>query len=82
MSYAPEHWERLALEKLTRVMGEVPGRLLYTRALADLGLTTLTSADDLHRLGQWLTRQPGFTAAVGGLLSVQAVIQGAQRGSH
>ena len=79
MTYTSEHWERLALEKLIRVMGEDPGRLLYARALSDLRLTTLASAEELYQLGQWLTRQPGFAAAVGGLLSVQAVIQGARR---
>ena len=77
MSRPPEHWERIALEKLTRVLGEAPGRTLYVDGLRELGLSTVASPQELHRLAQWLTRQPGFAATVGGLLSVHAVINGA-----
>lgn len=77
MSRPPEHWERIALEKLTRVLGEAPGRALYATGLRELGMRSVASAEELHRLAQWLTRQPGFAATVGGLLSVHAVIHGA-----
>jgi hypothetical protein len=77
MSHPPEHWERVALEKLTRVLGERSGRALYAEGLSALGLETVTSPQELHRLAQWLTLQPGFAATVGGLLSVHAVINGA-----
>lgn len=77
MSHPPEYWERVALEKLIRVLGERPGRALYAEGLLALGLDAVTSPQELHRLAQWLTRQPGFAATVGGLLSVHAVIHGA-----
>jgi hypothetical protein len=77
MSHPPEHWERVALEKLIRVLGEHPGRALYAEGLRQLGLESVRSPQELHRLAQWLTRQPGFASTVGGLLSVHAVINGA-----
>jgi hypothetical protein len=80
MNHPPEHWERVALEKLIRVLGEHSGRTLYAHGLRELGLDTLRSPQELHRLAQWLTRQPGFAATVGGLLSVHAVINGATAG--
>ena len=44
--------------------------------LGELRLTALTSADDLYRFGARLAAQGGFAGAVGGLLSVHAVIRG------
>lgn len=77
MNHPPEHWERVALEKLTRVLGEESGRTLLANGMRELGLARVRNPQELHQLAQWLTRQPGFAATVGGLLSVHAVINGA-----
>ena len=66
----------LAVEKMDRVLGRSRARQLLARILADTGLT-LTTADDLYAFSAELAKLPGFEGAVGGMLSVEAVLHGA-----
>jgi hypothetical protein len=69
--------DELALGKLTRVLGESGGQRVFDETLADVGLTKIGSANDLYVFAGALTRRSGFEGAVGGLLSVAAVMRGA-----
>jgi hypothetical protein len=68
----------LALRKLSRVLGAEQARAIMDRALVVLGKKKLDSADDLHRFAQLLIKEKGFASAVGGILSVDAVMLGAK----
>jgi hypothetical protein len=70
-------WNGLALEKLSKVLGESKARETMESALQKTGLPTLRSADDLYHFAQELTAMPGFARAIGGMLSLQAVMRGA-----
>ena len=73
-------FRQLAMDKMNRVLGESRARQLTTRILAETGLT-LTTADDLYAFSGELAKLPGFEGAVGGMLSVEAVLHGAARGT-
>jgi hypothetical protein len=72
----PTHAD-FALEKLTRVLGHDRARRVYADTLTSAGLADVRTADDLHAFGQQLSKQGGFEAAVGGLISVAAILRGA-----
>lgn len=76
MAQAPE-LEELAMGKLTRVLGHTGGRRVFDETLAEVGLGQITTADELYVFAGALSRRSGFEAAVGGLLSVAAVMRGA-----
>jgi len=80
MSALPDghDWNGLALEKLSKVLGDAKARETMESALQKSGLPALRSADDLYRFAQELTAMPGFARAIGGMLSLQAVMRGAQ----
>ncbi|MBV9493199.1 MAG: hypothetical protein JOZ54_03050 [Acidobacteria bacterium] len=71
-------WNAVATEKLTRILGADNGRSTMTRALELSGLQSLQSADDLYRFAQELTAMAGFARAVGGMLSLEAIMRGAR----
>lgn len=71
-------FHRLALEKMSSVLGATRARQLLTAILDSTGLT-LESADDLYAFSLELAKHRGFEGAVGGLLGVQAVLHGATR---
>lgn len=71
-------WNAVAVEKLTRILGAETGRSTMTRALQLSGLQSLQSADDLYRFAQELTAMSGFARAVGGMLSLEAILRGAR----
>jgi hypothetical protein len=73
---SPTHAE-FALEKLTRVLGRERALRIYRDTLAGAGLADIRTADDLHAFGQHLSTCGGFEAAVGGMLSVAALLRGA-----
>lgn len=79
MSAVPEavDWNALAFEKLRKVLGEERARSAMQRALQLTEIDSLRSADDLYRFAQELTAMPGFVRAVGGMLSLHAVMAGA-----
>jgi len=70
-------WDDVALAKLTSVLGPEKGRATREELFAELGISSLASPDDLYTFAQRLLARGGFAAAVGGLLSVHAVIHGA-----
>ncbi|MEO7329870.1 MAG: hypothetical protein ABI193_14930 [Minicystis sp.] len=70
-------FSELALSKLTHVLGDERGRRVFHETLIRSGLTDLRTADDLFAFAQHLSRSTGFEAAVGGLLSVAALLRGA-----
>ncbi|WP_147444804.1 hypothetical protein [Corallococcus sp. CA053C] len=72
-------WHGVAVAKLTSVLGPARGSAALEEALRATGLTHITSADELHRFAQALVHAGGFAGAVGGLLSVHAVMHGASR---
>ena len=72
-------WHGVAIAKLTSVLGPARGSAALEEALRATGLTHITSADELHRFAQALITAGGFAGAVGGLLSVHAVMHGASR---
>ncbi|EYF05757.1 hypothetical protein [Chondromyces apiculatus] len=78
MSPEPYDWHGIALGKLTNVLGAEAAHRAMEETLQGAGLTSLASADDLHRFAQVLLTRGGFAGAVGGLLSVHAVLRGAR----
>lgn len=68
----------LAARKLSRVLGAAPAREIMDRTLRALGKNTLETPNDLHRFAQLLIKEKGFASAVGGILSVDAVMLGAK----
>lgn len=73
----PSRWDEVALEKLSNVVGSARAEEVFARTLRDLNLDQLRSADDLYSFAQQVRKLEGFVGAVGALLSVHAVIQGA-----
>jgi hypothetical protein len=70
-------WDEIAASKLARVVGGVAAEEVRLRVLGELGMVRLESVDDLYRFARALAQQGGFAGAVGGLLSVHAVMHGA-----
>lgn len=68
---------QLALDKLQRVLGEAQGRRVFAETLGLARLTELRTPNDLHAFGEQLTRRGGMEAAVGSLLTVAAIVRGA-----
>lgn len=71
-----------AAVKLTRVLGEARGQLVFAEALRRVDLRRIDTADQLFRLGQHLEMQGGFVATVGSLLCLTAVMHGAAGRRH
>lgn len=71
-------YSRLALEKMSRVLGESRARQLYEEILVEIELENLSSADDLLAFARALSGRGAFEGAVGAMLSVQAVMKGAK----
>lgn len=67
---------RLALTKMSAVLGPERAERLLRSISAELGITLLTP-QDLYRFSEALGRYGGFEAAVGAMLGVSAVIRGA-----
>ena len=68
----------LALEKMTRVLGEPRARQLFDEICTEIGLKGISSADDLLAFARALSDRGAFEGAVGAMLSVQAVMKGAR----
>jgi hypothetical protein len=80
MKPSPTDWHAVAETRLVSVLGPVKGSAAFAESLRAVGLVRLSTADDLHRLAQHLSACGGFTSAVGGLLSVHAVMYGGDVG--
>ena len=72
----------LALEKLTRVLGAERGARVHAEVLAATGVPSVRTPEDLRVFGETLAKRGGIEAAVGALLSVTAVLRGAERRSR
>lgn len=70
-------WQRVARDKLARVLGADKAEQTLRLALRSAGLTAVNSPDDLFRLSQAIERMGGFAATVGALLALHAVMNGA-----
>ena len=70
-------WQRTARDKLVRVLGAEAAQQALRLALHGAGLTAVRSPDELFRLSQAIERMGGFAAAVGALLALHAVMNGA-----
>ena len=74
---APTPFQELARARLSRVVGAPRASELVERVLAEMKMERLETADDLFHFGKTLEGYGGIEAAVGALLSVQALIRGA-----
>ncbi|RKH18763.1 hypothetical protein D7X74_08715 [Corallococcus sp. CA047B] len=81
MNAQSKDWHGIAVAKLNSVLGPARGPVVLEEALRATGLSHISSADELHRFAQALITTGGFAGAVGGLLSVHAVMHGASGGS-
>lgn len=70
-------WDRLAREKLTKVLGAPQGEVVMRESLAAAGLAGLRSAEDLHRFALAVSSRGGFAGAVGAMLGLMATLRGA-----
>ena len=69
----------VASTKLCRMLGEVRGMETLRRTLADAGLTSISSADDLKRFADTLAAsQQGLLKMLGHSLRTEALLRGAQ----
>jgi PAS domain S-box-containing protein len=69
----------LAREKLARVFGPAQAEAILTRLLKEMGISALTTREDLDRFAQRLKALGGIEAAVGAALSVQMLMQRIQQ---
>jgi hypothetical protein len=75
---APEtRWEQVARAKLSHVLGREQGAAVMVRVMEQHHLPTLATAEDLYQFAQHVSRLDGFASAVGALLSLHAVMNGA-----
>ena len=71
-------FSKLAQEKMARVLGQARATALFAEILAEIGLASIASADDLLLFARALSDRGAFEGAVGAMLSVQAVMRGAK----
>ena len=69
---------RLALEKMSRILGEHRAHWLMRKFLEEGG-RPLATPDHLYAFAAWLSRMDGIESAVGALLGTRAVMLGATR---
>jgi hypothetical protein len=74
----PNDYHAYAEAKLRVVLGEAKAASALTSTLESLGLRRIETVEDLHRFGRALVAAGGFAGAVGGLLTVHAVMHGAR----
>ncbi|MDQ3366512.1 MAG: hypothetical protein M3680_13885 [Myxococcota bacterium] len=71
-------WLDTARVRLARVIGSARATEVVAEILAELGLSTLSSADELARFGERLSHRAGFLGAVGVSLETHAILRGAR----
>ncbi len=76
MTVATE-WDDLALGKLQRILGVPEGNAIFAQALTKCGLPHLGSATDVYRFAECLKLESPVVAAIGAMLSLSAVMKGA-----
>ena len=70
-------WDDLARAKLTRVLGASEGEIVFEQALRKLAMHRLRSPHDVYRFAQILKEGKPVVAAVGAMLALSAVMNGA-----
>ena len=70
--------KRLALDKLTRVLGAERAGALWDEILAQTGLPEVSTPNDLLVVANALTEREGFVRVVGHSLQAKATILGAE----
>jgi len=70
--------QALALEKMTKILGEDKGRDLFGSVLTELGMERIRTADDLYRFSTALSRHGTMEKAVGAILGFNALKKGAR----
>ncbi len=73
-----EDFSALALSKLTRILGDQRGAWLYDQIVASMKVDRLSTPEDLYAFAAHLSARGGMDGAVGGMLSVAAVLRGAK----
>ena len=68
----------VARERLVRVLGERRGDVVMAEVLAEIGIAHITDADQLYAFAKALVVRGSFAGAVGGLLTVHALLRGAR----
>jgi hypothetical protein len=69
----------LAREKLTRIFGPARAEALLAQLLGELGISELTTLEELGRFAKLLEARGGFESAVGAALSVQILMHQIQQ---
>jgi hypothetical protein len=75
---APSEWNDVARAKLARVLGAAEGERVFAATLAKMGKQRLVTVDDAYRFAQILKQDSPVVAAIGSMLALSAVIQGAR----
>jgi len=70
--------ETLALEKMTKILGDDKGRRLMRSVLHELGLARIDTPDDLYRFSTALSGHGMIEQAVGAVLGFNALMRGAR----
>lgn len=68
----------VARAKLVRVLGERRGELVFAEVLVEARIARIADADELYRFAKTLAGRGSFAGAVGGLLIVHALLNGAR----
>ena len=71
--------EALAREKFARIYGPAQAETLLRRLLGEMGISALTTMEELDRFAQWLKARGGIEGGVGAALSVQMLLQRIQQ---
>jgi len=71
--------EALAREKIARVFGPSQADAILRRLVTEMGISALSTMEDLERFAQWLKGRGGIEGAVGAALSVQMLMQRIQQ---
>lgn len=66
-----------SLERLSKVIGTERTEMLRREALQALGITTLTTPQEVLDFATYLTRYGGVIEAIGRAMKVQALLRGA-----
>jgi hypothetical protein len=70
-------WNDVARTKLVRILGVTEGEAMFQETMRLLGVSTLTSPDDLYDFANLLKKGRPVVAAIGAMLSLNAVMNGA-----
>ena len=70
-------WNDVARTKLVRILGVTEGEARFRETMKLLGASSLASPDDLYDFANLLKKGTPVVAAIGAMLSLNAVMNGA-----